>query len=103
ELVATTEEEFLDLGVRLIDDTAFRDRLIHRLKTADLAETVQLRQEAQDRLAELERRRRRQRQEIFDLEDEIEKKRQGLISQLRQHATKTSRIETIFVTRWEAR
>jgi len=40
ELVAATEEEFLDLGVRLIDDTAFRDRLIHRLKTADLAETV---------------------------------------------------------------
>ena len=40
ELVATTEEAFLDLGVRLIDDTAFRDRLIHRLKTADLSETV---------------------------------------------------------------
>ena len=40
ELVATTEEEFLDLGVRLVDDRAFRDRMIRRLKTADLAETV---------------------------------------------------------------
>jgi len=40
ELVATTEAEFLDLGVRLIDDRAFRDRMIRRLKTADLAGTV---------------------------------------------------------------
>jgi ERCC4-related helicase len=70
-------------------------------RQADLAETVQLRQEAQGRLADLERRRRRKRQEIFDLEDEIEEKRQALIDQLRQHATRTSRTETIFVTRWE--
>ncbi|MFN8728315.1 MAG: SNF2-related protein [Planctomyces sp.] len=86
-----------------LDLDRLRREIREARRQADLAETVQLRQEAQDRLAELERRRRRQRQEIFDLEDEIEKKRQGLISQLRQHATKTSRIETIFVTRWEAR
>jgi hypothetical protein len=40
ELVATTEQQFLDLGVRLVDDRAFRERMIRRLKTADLAETV---------------------------------------------------------------
>ncbi|MFM8415491.1 MAG: hypothetical protein ACKOCX_12290, partial [Planctomycetota bacterium] len=40
ELVAASDQEFLDLGVRLIDDKPFRERMIRRLKTADLAETV---------------------------------------------------------------
>ncbi len=40
DLVATTEEAFIDLGVRLIDDAAFRDRMLERLRAADLAATV---------------------------------------------------------------
>jgi predicted O-linked N-acetylglucosamine transferase (SPINDLY family) len=40
ELIATTPEEYIDLGVRMIDDVGFRDRMIRRLKIADLATTV---------------------------------------------------------------
>ncbi|MGB8853928.1 MAG: hypothetical protein WCC69_10225 [Pirellulales bacterium] len=40
ELVASTPEEYIDLGVRMIDDAGFRDRMIRRLKIADLATTV---------------------------------------------------------------
>jgi len=40
ELIAATPEEYVDLGVRMIDDTAFRDRMIRRLKIADLSTTV---------------------------------------------------------------
>ncbi len=40
ELIADTPEQYIDLGVRMIDDVAFRDRMIRRLKTADLETTV---------------------------------------------------------------
>ncbi|MFM7291619.1 MAG: hypothetical protein ACKO6B_10335 [Planctomycetia bacterium] len=40
ELVATNEADFLDLCVRMIDDAEFRDRMIRRLKIADLATTA---------------------------------------------------------------
>jgi hypothetical protein len=40
ELIATNEADFLDLCVRMIDDGEFRDRMIRRLKIADLATTA---------------------------------------------------------------
>jgi predicted O-linked N-acetylglucosamine transferase (SPINDLY family) len=40
ELIADTPEQYIELGVRMIDDVAFRDRMIRRLKTADLETTV---------------------------------------------------------------
>jgi hypothetical protein len=40
ELIAATPEEYVDLAVRMIDDVAFRDRMVRRLKIADLATTV---------------------------------------------------------------
>ena len=40
ELVASTPEEYVDLAVRMIDDVGFRDRMLRRLKIADLATTV---------------------------------------------------------------
>lgn len=40
ELIAATPEEYVDLAVRMIDDVPFRDRMVRRLKIADLAKTV---------------------------------------------------------------
>jgi hypothetical protein len=40
ELIAATPEEYIDLAVRMIDDVAFRDRMVRRLKIADLSKTV---------------------------------------------------------------
>jgi hypothetical protein len=40
ELICKTDQEFIDLGVRMIDNADFRDRMIRRLKTANLDETV---------------------------------------------------------------
>src|SRR5690606_38994576 len=51
---------------------------------AELAESLQQREEAERRVAELERRQRRQRQAIFELEDEIESQRAKLIADLKQ-------------------
>lgn len=40
ELIAHTEEEFIDLCCRMIDDADFRDRMRRRMKIADLNATV---------------------------------------------------------------
>jgi len=40
ELITRSEQEYIDLGVRMIDNADYRDRMIRRLKTADLATTV---------------------------------------------------------------
>lgn len=40
DLIASTPEQYIDIGVRMIDDTAFRDRMVRRLKTANLEQTV---------------------------------------------------------------
>jgi len=40
ELIASNAEEYIELGVRMIDDVAFRDRMVRRLKIADLSTTV---------------------------------------------------------------
>ncbi len=40
ELITRTGDEFVELGVRMIDDAPYRDRMIRRLKTADLSTTV---------------------------------------------------------------
>jgi len=40
ELITRSEQEYIDLGVRMIDNSDYRDRMIRRLKTADLTTTV---------------------------------------------------------------
>jgi hypothetical protein len=40
ELITRSEQEYIDLGVRMIDNADYRDRMIRRLKTADLPSTV---------------------------------------------------------------
>jgi predicted O-linked N-acetylglucosamine transferase (SPINDLY family) len=40
ELITSTPEEYVDVGVQMIDDAAFRDRMVRRLKTANLDKTV---------------------------------------------------------------
>jgi len=71
-------------------------------RQADLAETVQMRQDSHARLLELERQRHAQRREIFDLEDRIEAKRRALIDELRNRSAQRSSMATLFITRWEA-
>lgn len=79
-----------------------RNEIRDARRQADIAQTVQQREEAQRRLAELEQERRRKRQGIFVLEDEIEERRNQLIGQLRQQATRSSSSQRLFVARWEA-
>lgn len=51
-------------------------------------------------LIESERRLRRQRQEIFDVEDEIIEQRDALIDTLQQRMQEETETQTLFVVRW---
>lgn len=54
----------------------------------------------QKELIENERRLRRQRQEIFDVEDEIIEQRDALIDTLQQRMQEETETQTLFVVRW---
>lgn len=54
----------------------------------------------QEKLQKLERQQRRQRQEIFRIEDEIMEKRDQLIDQLEQRLAQRTQAETLFTIRW---
>ena len=62
--------------------------------------TLEEEAEVQTRLSELERRQRKQRQEIFAQEDEIADKRDGLIAALHKRLRRGERSETLFTVRW---
>ncbi|MFG0246377.1 MAG: SNF2-related protein [Phycisphaerales bacterium JB052] len=70
-------------------------------RESERAETMQLRKEAEERVAQLERTQRRKRMAIFELEDEIEVKRKQLINALHNQAAQSSSIERIYLARWE--
>lgn len=70
-------------------------------RESERAETMQLRKEAEERVAQLERTQRRKRMAIFQLEDEIEVKRKQLINALHNQAAQSSSVERIYLARWE--
>lgn len=81
------------------------DQIKRNLKAArrdsERAETMQLRQEAEEQVAQLERKQRKKRRAIFELEDEVEIKRKQLIGKIQEQAAQSSTVERIFLTRWE--
>jgi ERCC4-related helicase len=65
------------------------------------AATLQEQDGIQRELSELERKQRRQRQEIFEVEDEIIAKRDELIASLQQRLQEKTDIQTLFTLRWQ--
>jgi len=64
------------------------------------ATTVQEQHDIQDKIKELEKKKRRQRQQIFDVEDEIIVKRDSLIEALEKRMKQRTESEDIFTIRW---
>lgn len=56
--------------------------------------------ELQRKLQSLERTQRRQRQEIFRVEDEIMEKRDRLVDELEKRMSRDSRLNLLFMIRW---
>jgi Fe2+ transport system protein B len=62
--------------------------------------TLEQQRVIQEKLQKLERQQRRQRQEIFTVEDEIMEKRDSLIDQLEKRLVQRTEAETLFTIRW---
>jgi hypothetical protein len=69
-------------------------------REARQAPTLDEQQALQEKIAKLERLQRKQRQEIFQIEDEIHDKRDQLITQLTQRMTQKVSSEKIFTIAW---
>ncbi|MCM8537159.1 MAG: DEAD/DEAH box helicase [Lentisphaeraceae bacterium] len=57
--------------------------------------------EAQEKIKKLEKKKRQARKNVFDVEDEIEEKRNRLITQLENRMIQKTTTQTLFVLRWE--
>ncbi|WP_429193049.1 SNF2-related protein [Aeromonas salmonicida] len=76
-------------------------RIAQLKRDARKATTLQEQEVIQHDLAELERKQRRLRQEIFNVEDEIIAKRDELIASLQQRLQEKTYNETLFSVRWQ--
>lgn len=82
-----------------LKDTKEQIKALNR--QARQAPTLEEQRQFQDRIRTLEKKKRRQRQEIFDVEDEIMEKRDRLITQLEDRLSQKSEIEPLFTIRWK--
>jgi hypothetical protein len=83
---------------RQLEDT--RVELHNAKKLSRQAHTIQEQKEAQEAIKRLERTQRRQRQEIFDVEDQIEARRDELIDALEAQMHQKSSTQKLFTLRW---
>jgi hypothetical protein len=70
-------------------------------REARQAPTLDEQQVIQERIAKLERQQRKQRQEIFEVEDEIHDKRDQLIEELTRRMAHSASSETLFTIAWQ--
>ena len=82
-----------------LDDT--RAKLREAKKQARLADTVEAQKAAQEEVKKLEKHQRRQRQDIFDVEDAIEARRDSLIEALEKQMHRRSSTHHLFRIRWQ--
>lgn len=66
-----------------------------------LAQSIEEQKQNQERLKQLERQQKRQRMEIFDIEDEISDKRDLLISALEKRMKQKTEVAELFTIRWK--
>jgi low affinity Fe/Cu permease len=70
-------------------------------RQARQAVTLEEQHSIQEKIQKLERQQRRQRQEIFTVEDEIMEKRDSLIDQLERRLAQRTETEVLFTIRWQ--
>lgn len=82
-----------------LEDTKIKIRDTKR--KARTAETIEEQKQFQEEIKTLERQQRRQRQAIFDVEDEIEQRRDDLIEALERRMHQKSTTHHVFRIRWK--
>lgn len=92
-------EEQIRSAEQVLQDTKTKIRDTKR--RARVAQTLEEQKHFQETLKQLERQQRRQRQNIFDVEDQIEERRDELIDALERRLHQKSTTHHLFRIRWE--
>lgn len=77
-----------------------KERIKALTRQARLATTTEEQHALQNQIRKLEKQKRRQRQRIFEYEDEIMERRDRLIEKLEKQMVQETRIEPLFTIRW---
>jgi len=91
-------EDMVIAAEKELKDTKERIKALNR--RARFATTPEEQHAIQEQVRELEKKKRRQRQRIFDVEDEIMEKRDALIEALERRMTQRSSVAHLFTIRW---
>jgi ERCC4-related helicase len=91
-------EDMVIAAEKDLEDTKTQIKAVRR--HSRLATTLDEQHTLQQKLRELERKQRRQRQHIFDLEDEIADKRDALIDGLQKRMSQKTTSTPLFTVRW---
>ncbi len=78
-----------------------KERIKELNRRARRATTLDEQRELQEKIRMLERKKRRQRQRIFEIEDEVEAKRDELIEALEKRMKQKTHMEDLFMIRWK--
>ncbi len=81
-----------------LKDTKAQIKTLNR--QARQAENLEQQRKIQEKIKQLERKKRRQRQQIFDIEDEIMEKRDKLIDALEKRLEQKTAVDELFTIRW---
>lgn len=91
--------EDMEIAVgRELDDTKKQIRALNR--QARLSTTIEEQRKLQEQIRVLEKKKRKLRQKIFDVEDEIAEKRDRLIDALERRMKQKTDIQPLFTIRW---
>lgn len=91
-------DDLIFAAEKALKDTKEKIKALRR--EARQAETLAEQHDIQQRIAQLERLQRRQRQEIFDVEDQIMEKRDALIAELESRLAQRTVSEELFTIEW---
>ena len=91
-------DDMVESAEKELADTKAQIKATNR--QARLATTLQEQHSWQEKIRELEKQMRRQRQLIFDVEDEIIAKRDGLIAGLEKRLSQQTTLQSLFIVKW---
>jgi superfamily II DNA or RNA helicase len=91
-------DDMLIAAEKQLKDT--KERIKALTRQARLATTTEEQHALQKQIQDLEKQKRRQRQRIFDVEDEIMAKRDELIAKLEKRMQQRTSVEPLFTIRW---
>jgi len=91
-------EDMIIAAEKELKDT--KERIKALTRQARLATTIEEQHRIQAQIRDLEKKKRRQRQRIFDVEDEIMEKRDSLIEALEKRLAQKTTTQDLFTIRW---